>query len=351
MSESMQVLSSAGAAVSQSKVSSSGSGDNTGSTEDFTGFTAVLATYVETETDSTEQQADENLTTLLNQLMPQDEQLDGNLLPADEQTAIWQALMMAQPSENAKINSAQLQSINLLDGQRKSAFSPETLNQNYFNMMALQNKDNGGGLPASFAQNNISMQLAAAQFSPEVKDALLLNMNEQLMSVQGNNTMLSQSMAAVGLGTATQAAATQTQLAPLNLGQSAWESNLGSRLQMLVGQNIQTAEIRLDPPELGALDIKIKVINEVANVTLSSPNAQVREAMEASIPRLREMFAESGVSLGDVNVGQESFAQQQSSEDEGIGAVAGVNESDFVDEQPVVVTKEIMSDRLLDFYA
>ena len=168
------------------------------------------------------------------------------------------------------------------------------LNQDYFNSLGMQKKEPGTSIPAGLMANDITAQLAAAHFIPDSKESLLLNMNEQLIPLQGTSSNLSQSLAAVGFGSVTQAATTQTQMAPLNLGQNAWETNLGSRLQMLVGQNIQTAEIRLDPPELGALDIKIKITNDIASVNITSPHAHVREALETSVPRLREMFEESG---------------------------------------------------------
>ena len=367
MSESMQVLPSAGAGASQSKVSSVINGDSIGSTEDPEGFNAVFASYVETEPAVVEQQVDENLTALLNQLLPQDPQLDGNTLPAEEQAAMWQALMLLQPAENAINTSTStstfnpLQGSSLLEGQRKPVLSPVLSNQDYFNTIALQNKELTDALPAGFAQNNLSIQpsftqnnvgiqLAAAHFNPETNDALLLNLNEQMMPVQNTTSTLSQGLAAVGLGTATQAAATQTQMAPLNLGQNAWETNFSSRLQMMVGQNIQTAEIRLDPPELGALDIKINIKNDVASVNITSPNAQVREALETAVPRLREMFEESGVALGDVNVQQESFAQHENAENEEAGISSGVSESTAIDAEEQDIQKRV-SNNLLDIYA
>lgn len=352
MSESMQVLPSANAGVPQSKLSSVGSGDNTGATEDSSAFTAVLAGYVETESDAAEQQVDENLSALLNQLMPQEAQIEGNSLPEDEKAALMQALLLLQPAERQITNlpSTQGQGISLLDGQRKPVLTPVLLNQDYFNTMAIQNKEAGSALPAGFAQNNIGMQLSAAHFNPETNDALLLNLNEQLMPVQNTTSTLSQGLAAVGFGTATQAAATQTQMAPLNLGQNAWETNLGSRLQMMVGQNVQTAEIRLDPPELGAIEIKIKITNDVASVNITSAHAQVREALETAVPRLREMFEESGVALGDVNVRQESFAQQHESSEENSSSGQILSMEHGEEEQNHVETK-IVSNSLLDIYA
>jgi len=89
-----------------------------------------------------------------------------------------------------------------------------------------------------------------------------------------------------------------------------WSHALGERMQWMVGQQLQQAEIRLDPPELGSLDVKVTVNKEHATVHFVTHNPQVRDALEAATPRLREMFAESGLNLGDVNVSQESFHQQ-----------------------------------------
>jgi flagellar hook-length control protein FliK len=352
MSESIQITPSANAGVQQSKHSPLDSANNPESTDDSAGFTAVFASYVESETDASEQQAGQNLAELLNELLPQETLVDGNTLPEQDQAAMWQALMLLQPADSAISNSAanSMQSMNLLDNPRKPMLNSQLLNQNYFQNAGLQNKEFANTLPPGLATNNISAQLAAAHFMPEKNESILLNMSEQLMPAQATNSTLTPALAAVGLGTATQAAVTQTQMAPLNLGQNAWETNLGSRLQMMVGQNVQTAEIRLDPPELGALDIKIKITNDVASVNITSPHSQVREALETAVPRLREMFAESGVSLGDVNVGQESLAQQQNSSEEEGRNIGRMADSDFADE-PVSVTRKIVSDNLLDMYA
>lgn len=353
MSELLQVTPSATTAgAQQSKLSSLDSANNPASRDDLNGFTAVFASYVETEPGETGQQMDENLTELLSELLPQARLEDGNSLPQADDSAMWQALMMIQPAENTLSNpsSQQIQTIGLLDGQRKPALTQSMLNQDYFNNLGMQTKEPGTSIPAGLAANNITAQLAAAHFIPENRESILLNMSEQLVPLQSTNSNISQGLAAVGLGTATQAATAQTQMAPLNLGQNAWETNLGSRLQMMVGQNVQTAEIRLDPPELGALDVKIKVTNDVASVNITSPHTQVREALETALPRLREMFAESGLSLGDVNVGQESFAQQQNSAEEEGGTLASASDSEFGDE-PISVTRKIVSDSLLDTYA
>lgn len=356
MSESIQVTPSNTAGAHQSKFSSLETGNNPEYTDDSSEFTTVIASYIESEPDATEQKMDENLVEVISEVLPEDMLNHGNMLPEDESVSMWQALLMIQPDEKALANttSSAAQNIGLFDNFRKPMLNSQSLNQSYFQSLTTQNKEAAtSSIPAGVFANNIGAQLAAAHFMPESNESLMLNMTEQLMPIQGTNNSLLQGLAAVGIGsgTVTQVAATQTQMAPLNLGQNAWETNLGSRLQMLVGQNVQSAEIRLDPPELGALDIKIKVTNDVATVNISSSHTQVREALETAIPRLREMFEESGLSLGDVNVRQESFSQHEktASEDD-LGSdvqIAGLDD----DNEQESITKKLVSESLLDIYA
>lgn len=91
-----------------------------------------------------------------------------------------------------------------------------------------------------------------------------------------------------------------------------WAQQVGDRVQWLVGQNLQQADIRLNPPELGALEVRIQVQGDQANVNFSSPHAVVRDALDAAMPRLREMLQAHGLTLGDVNVSGQALAQHQS---------------------------------------
>lgn len=350
MSESIQVMQSASSAAQQSKPSTPESGNNAESSDDPSGFTAVFASYVDSEPAATDQQIDQSMAELFSEMMPQEMLTDGNMLPEDDTVAMWQALMLLQPAEAVASNAPNVstQSISLLDSPRRSVLNPQLMSQDYFKSAAMQSKDvtpASQGLPT-----NLNVQLAAAHFTPDSGDSLLLNLNEQLVPVQGTNSSLSQGLAATGFGTVTQAATSQTQMAPLNLGQNAWETNLGSRLQMMVGQNIQSAEIRLDPPELGALDIKIKVTNDVATVNIASANTQVKEAIETAIPRLREMFEESGVALGDVNVRQESFSQQEQFAEEDSSEQLAQTEDAEAGGELNNEARKIVSDSLLDMY-
>lgn len=355
MSDSIQSMSSAGAGASKGVLLSKGSPEvNTETSGEPAEFTAVFAEFLQTDPSISDQTLDEGLAEILAALLPQEMLEDGKFLPEGDSTALWQAYLQIQPSANDISNKGgvalQLQAVNLFDGQRKPVAEPPVLSQAFLLTSGLNPEDQVNALTEGGTARNIAAQIAALQINPAAKDAILFNINENTTPVHATNSTLSNSLSALGFASGTHAASSQTQHAPLNLGQQAWESNLGSRLQMLVGQNSQQATIRLDPPELGSLDVKIKISNDIANVSFSSPHAHVRDALETAVPRLREMFTESGLSLGDVNVRQESFAQQQNqsgAEGKSSGQFMSFSQGDENSE----VARKIVSNNLLDTYA
>ena len=70
----------------------------------------------------------------------------------------------------------------------------------------------------------------------------------------------------------------------------------------MVSQQQQVAELSLNPPDLGPLQIVLTVDNDQASAMFVSNNADVRQALEAALPRLKEMMADSGISLGNTTI-------------------------------------------------
>jgi flagellar hook-length control protein FliK len=95
------------------------------------------------------------------------------------------------------------------------------------------------------------------------------------------------------------------------VGAPTWSEGLGQKVVWMVGQQRHSAEIQLNPPNLGPLEVKLTVSQDQVSASFVSHHADVRNAIEAALPRLREMLADSGITLGNVSVGAESFAQQQ----------------------------------------
>lgn len=94
-------------------------------------------------------------------------------------------------------------------------------------------------------------------------------------------------------------------------GHEAWLESMGSRLVAMIGEKRQEASIRLDPPELGTLNVRLVVEDSTVSVQFQSAIPQVREMLEAQSDRLRYALAGQGLDLVNVNVGQDGSSSQQ----------------------------------------
>lgn len=94
------------------------------------------------------------------------------------------------------------------------------------------------------------------------------------------------------------------------VGQPKWNNDFAQKIVWLTTQQNQTAEIRLNPAHLGPVEVTLNIMQDQATAQFSSPHLAVREAIEAALPKLREMMAESGIELGNVTVGADSFQQE-----------------------------------------
>ena len=139
----------------------------------------------------------------------------------------------------------------------------------------------------------------------------------------------------------------QTSLAQ-GFGHPQWNQALGERVLWLAAQNLSAADIRLDPPELGSLQVRVSVNQEQASVSFVSPNPQVREALDQQATRLREMFAEQGLNLVNVDVSERHAREQHANEREGNGK-RGAQADD--EDLQVIGQSAPQSLRLVDHYA
>lgn len=104
---------------------------------------------------------------------------------------------------------------------------------------------------------------------------------------------------------------------PLAMNQSGWTEGLVNRVMYLSSQNLKSADIQLEPKELGRLDIKVNMaVDQAAQITFTSGHAGVRDALEGQVHRLREMFSQQGLAQPDVNVADQSRQQQDGNQDD-----------------------------------
>lgn len=93
------------------------------------------------------------------------------------------------------------------------------------------------------------------------------------------------------------------------MGAAGWANEVGDKMTWMASGQLSKAELVLNPPNLGRIEVSLSIKGDQATAQFLSANAEVRETLEASIPRLREVLADAGVNLGQTHVGAE--AQQQ----------------------------------------
>ena len=109
-------------------------------------------------------------------------------------------------------------------------------------------------------------------------------------------------------------AATAQRDAPLavhaHVRDQSWSSEFSQKIVWLANADKQSAQLTLNPPQMGPIEISLNVEKGSASASFISANQEVRDAIETALPRLREMFASAGIQLGHTNVSSESFRQQ-----------------------------------------
>lgn len=136
---------------------------------------------------------------------------------------------------------------------------------------------------------------------------------------------------------------------PVPVGQPQWSQAVGEKVLWLAAQNVTAAEIRLDPPDMGQLHVKVSVNQDQASVTFISPHPVVREALDQQLNRLREMFSDQGLNLVNVDVSDRSGAQQQQDQERSGHSASSTDVEE--DELVPVGATAITNLRLVDHYA
>ncbi len=152
------------------------------------------------------------------------------------------------------------------------------------------------------------------------------------------SSTLQQLNQAAQAGAARNAQAVPHHIAP-RVGSSGWDQAIAQRVSWMVSGAEQSASLTLNPPELGPLQVVLNVSNSHANATFVAPHAEVRQALEAALPKLREMLGEAGIQLDQASVNQGTPQQQGDfarSSGQGQGSHAGgrEGESALADEPP-----------------
>jgi flagellar hook-length control protein FliK len=93
---------------------------------------------------------------------------------------------------------------------------------------------------------------------------------------------------------------------PGALGTPAWQDSLGAEVRLLIERGASAATLRVSPEHLGPIEVRIDLADERASVWFTAAHADTRAALADALPRLRDMLASVGVSLGETGVQREA---------------------------------------------
>ncbi|MBB1390743.1 flagellar hook-length control protein FliK [Shewanella sp. SG44-6] len=123
------------------------------------------------------------------------------------------------------------------------------------------------------------------------------------------------------------------------------------QLITMVSNGIQQAEIRLDPPELGHLTVKIQIHGDQTQVQFHVAQSQTRDIVEQAMPRLRDMLAQEGLQLTDSQVSQGDGGRDQQGQS-GDHAAGDAQLDEISAQEPSLMTNPSRSlHSAIDYYA
>lgn len=205
----------------------------------------------------------------------------------------------ALPQEGEQIAHAMTPAVNQLLQQGQSqansvAGNPASLPNNYWQYLGTADSAAYGKfLPSSEMKEDIQLDNATPIFKTQEEPITT-------SSLGLNSTTAATSQTAVSMDVKVDAP----------VGQHRWGGEFAQKVVWLTTQQHQVAEIRLNPAHLGPVEVMLSITQDQATAQFISPHSAVRDAIQEALPRLREMMAESGIQLGNVMVGADSFQQE-----------------------------------------
>ncbi len=144
----------------------------------------------------------------------------------------------------------------------------------------------------------------------------------------------------------------QAQISAPDIREGNFGDAFSARIGWLAEQKIGHAHVSISPPDLGQIEVKLQLDGDRVHATFASAHAEVRHALENSIPRLREMLGDSGLQLAHADVRQQQMSQQQAQD--GQKASTGAQSVTTIDaaiekSSPSMTTLQLRG--LLDTYA
>jgi flagellar hook-length control protein FliK len=229
--------------------------------------------------------------------------LKHDVAPKAQQAAVAQSVQQALSQQQMQAAQVALQSQSV---QHTAAAMPADL-------AAMQMQQLAAAPNVAISQDQALLKAAmGAKAAGTISQLAKNGEGQQASQESGFAQQLSQAAGAQGTQSLVQARAEQIAAqAPLQLSREMASEQVAERVQMMMSKNLKNIDIRLDPPELGRMQIRMNMNGDAATVHFTVANQQARDVIEQSMPRLREMLAQQGVQLNDSSVQQQAGQQQR----------------------------------------
>lgn len=130
-----------------------------------------------------------------------------------------------------------------------------------------------------------------------------------------------------------------------------FDEAVGTRLTWLAEQKIGHAHIKITPNDLGPVEVRLQMDGDKVHASFTAAHVETRQALEQSLPRLRDMLGEHGFQLAHADVGAQQQGQRQDGSATSNG-FDGLGDGASEDAASVVVPASVLRARgLLDAYA
>ncbi|PKO69761.1 MAG: hypothetical protein CVU20_11300 [Betaproteobacteria bacterium HGW-Betaproteobacteria-14] len=157
-------------------------------------------------------------------------------------------------------------------------------------------------MPLASANPNITAAMAGPHTTVAAADP------QMPVATAENASPLSPVPSAASLAQTAQAGTAAPALAHVStpVGGRGWDAEIGQKIVLMVNRQDSRAELTLTPPQLGKVEVTISMNGDQTSATFVSASPAAREALEQALPRLREILADAGITLGQASVNEES---------------------------------------------
>ncbi len=168
--------------------------------------------------------------------------------------------------------------------QKKPSGTTKALSNNMMSSNQISNAANQPNLNQTFKVNDISLNQLQSDSTTNhhLLQSAIANNTTSIQSVVANSPVI------ISL--------------PVAVDQPQWQESLAQQIILFKRHNIQQAEIRLNPEELGSLQIKLSMHDGKMQLHMAAAVGVVKGILESALPYLRTSLAEQGIELQQTEV-------------------------------------------------